>query len=231
MTRIRPLVFLAAAGLAAWAAHGPAVQPAPIRATPVPRPAFLDPEPYTAFPDVTVVTFDSPDYRGPDGKPLKVPVLDSTFGRLKAVLARPVPADAPPLTKVRLAQVYEGTEYLYRFQEKMRLGSYLPSDYQTYHRMAAEVFRAAAEVEDDPAGKVALYEDRVRMMKEAERFATARTNAGTDPPHALNEARFHRLQAEADLLRLKEELAAAAGPQQVYCVPTGPTRGGILRRR
>jgi hypothetical protein len=230
VTRIRPFVLAAVAGLAAWAAHGPAVQPAAYEPL-VPRPAALGPGPYTAFPDVTPATFDWPPPRGRDGRPVKDPLRSSIFFRLQPVLTRPVPPDAPPLTKVRLAQLYEGTEYLLRFQEKLWHGSFRTGEYASYLNMVADVFRLAAELDGTPAGRVALYEDRVRVMKEVERYTGDRVNAGTDPPHALAETRFHRLQAEADLLRLKDELAAAAGPQQVYCVPAGPIRGGILRRR
>jgi hypothetical protein len=75
--------------------------------------------------------------------------------------------------------------------------------------MLGHVYRAAAELEPTPAGKFAALETRVLALKECERFTEARTSAGNDPPQQLNVCRFHRLQAEADLLRLKEQLAPA----------------------
>ena len=72
--------------------------------------------------------------------------------------------------------------------------------------MTSEVFRVAAELETTAAAKVPYLEGRVIVMKDAERFAEARVSSGTDPSHQLNLARFYRLQAEADLLILKEQL-------------------------
>jgi hypothetical protein len=204
MNRFRALGLIVAAAAAGWAvARSTARQPDPPPAIPVPRPALPGPESYTAFPDLDPPMIEMKDYRGPDGQPLKVLNLVKMFGRLNALLARPVPADAPPLRKVRLAQVYEGTVYLYRFQEQIRLGRFQPPEYETYMKIVSEVYRAAAELEDTPAGKVALFEDRVRLLEHAERYVEPRVITGTDKPYTLNEARFFRLQAEAELLKLK----------------------------
>jgi hypothetical protein len=179
MSRSRSLAFVAAATLAAATAHGTARQPVPM--APPPRP-----KPFTAFPD------------------LKPADPDQSFRRVKDILARPVPADAPPHRKVRLAQLYEGTMFLWRFGERLRLAGHLgPHDYALYMDTVSAVFRVAVELEGAPAGKVALAEDRVRLLKEAEEVVRWRVTAGYDPPEQLPDARFRRLDAEADLLKLK----------------------------
>ena len=149
-------------------------------------------EPYTAFPKLTAP---------PAGFDLPKRVAD------RLALGKQVPADAPPLTKVRVAQVEEGVRAITMTRTRIQLGQFTSADYTNYMRLIAEVFRVQAELEPVAAGKVAAYEDRVVVMKEVERFATIRVNAGTDPPQTLHEARFWRLQAEKELLLLQEELA------------------------
>jgi hypothetical protein len=222
MTRCRPFGLFVVAAAAVWtAAYGTAqpppkfkVGPPPPQPRPFPRPVGSDSEPYTAFPELTFPLKWWKMPNDPPGRAIMIPDDDAVFARLKALLARPVPPDAPPLRKVRLAQVYEGAVYVYMFGERMRIGFYTSTDYGRYVAIVADVFRAAAEVEDDPAGKVAFYEDRVRLLKVAEWYTVVRTNVGTDPPYALNETRFYRLQAEVELLKLKADLAAARpGPK------------------
>lgn len=223
MSRYRPF-GLAAAALVAWAAaHGAARQPGPPGPPPGARPEAPPPEPYTAFPEI------KPPPPGPNGQPPPV-------GEGPPV--RPPAADDTPLRKVRRAQVQEGAAALARAEQRFAFGQYTPAEYAAYVRLSGEVFRVAAELADAPAERVRLYEERVRRLKQVEATVTARVQAGTEPPDRLHEARFHRLQAEAELLQAMEPPAAEpAGvplypaPVPVFCPPTGPTRGGILRRR
>jgi hypothetical protein len=229
MTRIRPFALVVIAAAAGWAvARGTAQPPAKHPADDViPRPEFIGRGLYTAFPELTVPLTED---RSRTGRPLTVPDEKKMFARLHALLARPVPADAPPLAKVRVARVYEGAWYLLDRRKKLYHGSFKSGELGNYIRTTTEVYQAAAEFDGTPAGRIGLTEDLVRLLKEAEQYAMART-VTEGPPEDVSEATFYRLRAEADLLTLKDELAAAAGPQQVYCVPAGPTRGGILRRR
>jgi hypothetical protein len=126
--------------------------------------------------------------------------------RLQAGFPRPTPADAPPLIKVRIAQVNEGTAYLMRIKEMLGVGRWTPQDFNDLVKVMNDVYRVAAELEKDPAEKVAILSEQVLMFKDVEWFTQARVEAGADPLHQLNTARFYRLQAEAELIQAKERL-------------------------
>jgi hypothetical protein len=62
-------------------------------------------------------------------------------------------------------------------------------------------------MEATPAARVAWYEERVVLAKAFEEFMRIQVlRDGNQPPHALHLARFRRLQAETELLKLKEEV-------------------------
>jgi hypothetical protein len=113
--------------------------------------------------------------------------------------------DASLLTKVRIAQVNEGTAYLLQTFQVLAVGKWTPQDFDNLVKAAADVYRVAAELETDPAERVAVLAERVSVFHYAERFTQSRVEAGTDPPRQLNQARFYRLEAEADLIRAKEQ--------------------------
>jgi hypothetical protein len=147
---------------------------------------------YTAFPD------------------LKPPALDRDAPVMLPVLP-PLPAGAPPLRKVLHEQAREGLLYLAHVSEVIRIGSW---DSRFFHEtvlLTSEVYTVAAETEEKFADRVPWHEERVRKLKELERFTEVRALNGNDPPQRLNAARFHRLTAEADLLPLKDEVARASG--------------------
>jgi hypothetical protein len=128
---------------------------------------------------------------------------------VRSLAARPVPADAPPLRRVRSAQlreqsalvtrVYEGVHSLRDFPKRPLLLQ-LP-------RQTRELFRLAIESEGTPAGKVALAEDQVKVFALIERLVDVGVQTGNHPPYDGELVRFHRLEAEADLLALKQALA------------------------
>ncbi|MBX9622230.1 MAG: hypothetical protein K2X82_00290 [Gemmataceae bacterium] len=175
--------------------------------------AALLADPYTAFPNLVIpmkpLVLDGRPVVDPDGRPQMTADLPKRVREALAAGPRPIPADAPPLTKVRIAQVNEGVAYVISTQRLIEQGQFRSTEYFGFLKMAVEVFRAWAELEPTPAGKVGAYEDRVVVMKLAERFAVARVQAGTDPPQLLHESRFWRLQAEKELLLLQDELKAA----------------------
>jgi hypothetical protein len=109
---------------------------------------------------------------------------------------------------VRIAQVNEGTAYLLQTLEVIDAGRWTPQDFYNHVKVLGDTYRVAAELETDPAEKVAVLSEQVLMFKDAERYTQARIEVGTEPPQQLNMARFYRLQAGADLIRAKEQLGA-----------------------
>ena len=118
-------------------------------------------------------------------------------------------ADAPPLRKAQLELVREGLAYLKRTQDLVKADAWVPSDFRYFAEVLAETCRAAAELEEKPANRVAWFEARVGRLKEAERLIDRVARRGVVAPRDLNLIRFQRIQAEVDLLRLREEAEKA----------------------
>ncbi|QJW96183.1 hypothetical protein [Frigoriglobus tundricola] len=157
----------------------------------------------TAFPDLEPPITRRDVITNPDGTTV---VVTTEIG-VVPLPAVPAPAaNAPALRKVRVEQYQEGSDCLERLKVIIRTGNYRPQDFCEYVRVATEVYRAAAEMEDEPARRVPWYEARVRKFKEVERFIRLRVEIGTDPPDRLDVVRFHRFGAEAELLELKAGL-------------------------
>ena len=195
------LLFLGAI-FAASVGHG---QPAPTR-EPVEgvRPS------YTAFPDIKP-TRQHAVVRGADGTERVVieKAAEVPFPRLPVVAA-----DSSPLRRVQFEQIQVGLDYLGRMKEIARLGAEDPNDIRTIAAVASEVCLIASELEETPAKRVAWFEARVRVLKEGEESVTAYVLKGTLPVTTLHGARFERLRAEADLLRLKEEIEKSEKPKK-----------------
>jgi hypothetical protein len=154
---------------------------------------------FTAFPDLQPLTVERKEVKNPGGPPKVVPRPPLPI----------VAADAPVLRKVQFEQLHAGLNYLNRVQEVISTGSWTAQFFLDYLFMVAEVYRVAAELEETPAKRVPWYEARVRECKEAERFTIIRVFNRTDPPQRLNQIRFARLKAEAELLVLKAEVEKA----------------------
>jgi hypothetical protein len=184
--------------------------------TEMPRPPRADvapsmgwPPAFTVFPNLKLPMQESPEFKNSDGSAVMVPNLDKLEERLKVIMTRPVPANSPPLRKVRAAQIPEWVAY-YREYSRPRVGIICYQSFEDIDHFATldEVYRAAADLEDTAMGKVTFAEDRILAYRERVRYIEARVRNGADPPHNLPFARFHMLQAEADLLRLKADLKA-----------------------
>jgi len=172
----RPL--LAAAVAAAVLAAGHAQPPAPT---------------YTAFPDLkaSLVPTDAGA-----GKTVPWPDFAVLHARLVAAARDPGP-NATPAAKVRSFRLQAGVDYLRRTHVRRLVAN--PSGFTEAARMADDVYRAAAADEPDPAGRRALIEERVRVLKELER-QTENLVPNIHPPADLDLVRFFRLRAEGDLL-------------------------------
>ena len=158
---------------------------------------------YTAFPDLKPPTSERKEVKKADGTTVIV-VEEKGVVPLPEIPA--LAADAPPLRKVRFEQLHAGLSCLARMKAAFDIGHYTPSDFQDYITTAVDTYRVAAELEDKPAKRIPWYEARIRKLKEFEQFTSLRVNNGTAGPRALDLARFQRLEAEAELLKLKEEV-------------------------
>jgi hypothetical protein len=159
---------------------------------------------YTAFPDIKP-SRDYHEVKQPDGK--TKPEFTETLVPLPPLPS--IAADAPPLRRVQFEQLQAGLAYFKSINEAMRTGAWRPQFFQDHLTMIGDVTRVAADLEEAPAKRVPWYEARVRMAKDFEQFITIGMATGEDPPQRLHQARFQRLQAEAELLRLKAEVEKA----------------------
>ncbi|MBA4063959.1 MAG: hypothetical protein C0501_09650 [Isosphaera sp.] len=120
-----------------------------------------------------------------------------------------LPAAPTPLQKVRHEQVRAGYLFLMKAHTVLECGRVDSPFYPTYLQVATDTYRVAAELDPAPGWRVRCYEARVILMKDCERVIKARVDAEVEPPHSADQARFTRLQAEADLLKLKAEVEKA----------------------
>jgi hypothetical protein len=196
ITSVRALLLVLTAALASSVGTG---QPAP-------RPVLLDGvRPYyTAFPDIkpplmyTLV-------QNADGT---TTVTDKQSASVRLPAFPTVGNDAPAIRRVQYEQIQEGVAFLARLKEVARLGAQDPRDVRAVG-VAAEVYAIAAELEADPAKRLLWFEARVRILKEGEETIHANVLRGSMSPSALHLARFERLRAETDLLRLQAEIKKA----------------------
>ncbi len=208
--RSKPIGLIVAATLTAWAAAQGSAQPpegAPKKAEgaqPAPKgltpPPGLTPEPFTAFPDLKLPMREMPGQKNPDGTAMMVPDTDRLFQRLMALSTRPVPANASLLKKVRAAQVYEACQYLSKLRARIAEGEFATFHDEESFATLGDFYRAAIELEDTPAGKFALAEDRMLVYRVPEVSLEREYKPGDPYFFLLNRARLQRLQAEAEFL-------------------------------
>ena len=122
-----------------------------------------------------------------------------------AKAVEPDPKDSP-LRKLQKERCRERAAAVVKIEEVLAFGRYEPAFYSDYVRLQSTLAENLAELMDKPADKVKCYEMRLNAMKEWERFTKARVESGTGPPQDLNLARAARLDAEIDLLKVKESV-------------------------
>lgn len=124
-----------------------------------------------------------------------------------------------PIQKIRHEQACEGLWAMQRMREDLERGNWDSAASELYPIMVSEAYLTAAELEDTQVGRVRHYEIRIVILKAYEQLCALRFQVGNTPLQVVCAARFHRLQAEADLLILQSELIKA-----------GPQGGGIAKR-
>src|SRR5262245_52573764 len=116
----------------------------------------------------------------------------------------PDPKDTP-LRKLQKERCRERAVAIGHIKGVIEIGNWLPSYYTDYIKLQSTLWENLAEAVDTPADKVKCYELRLDAMKEIERFTKVRVEAGNDPPQHLNIAKANRIDAEIELLKLKEK--------------------------
>jgi hypothetical protein len=163
---------------------------------------------YTAFPKLKPPTIERKTVKTPDGG---TQVVFEEKGVVPLPALPAPPDDAPALRKVQFEQVQEGIMWLEQVKEILRIGPPNSEYFRDYTTVAAETYRLAGELEEKLESRIPWYEARIRIFKEYEGYVELNVRAGAKPPQDLNRARFHRLQVEADLLKLKADAEKAKG--------------------
>lgn len=117
-----------------------------------------------------------------------------------------LPKDATLLQQVQYEQVREGLAYLRQVKDYVILDRWDVANYAEYMAIATKIHGVAAELHTTPTGQIRCYEARIILLKDIERSVQIRVDLGNQAPQDRNSSRFYRLQAEADLLKLKESL-------------------------
>jgi hypothetical protein len=188
---------------------GPPARPKP------PAPAKLDPkaEPFTAFPDL----------KPPDPKEDRRDALADRWKEQypKLVGGKPLVLGPGDTTRLKLlkARLNAGRAFTQRIAVVFAVGRPDDTDRFNLADLLPRLVAAGAELEETGAGRVAWYEEHVRLLWELERLTTARVEATTDPPEMIHLARARRLAAEADLLDVKEPGPVLRRPPEFTAFP------------
>jgi len=141
-----------------------------------------------------------------------------------------VPTNASVLRRVQLLRANEGAAYLRTLFDLMTSEfSWRPRG-QEFAAILWNHYRTLAETEQTPAARIPWYADRVIVLKAYEEIVRSDVKAGDHPPEDLHLSRCRRLEAEAELLKLKEEIemtgnrVGIAGSQSSSSRPAKPDR-------
>jgi hypothetical protein len=110
------------------------------------------------------------------------------------------------LVKLQKERARERALYAVYTQEVMRIGNWDAAYYADYTKEVKLLWENLAEVTTKPEDRVKCYEMRLAAAKEFEKFFEVRVQNASDPPTTLHKAKAARIDAEIDLLKLKESL-------------------------
>jgi hypothetical protein len=111
-----------------------------------------------------------------------------------------------PLKKLQKERFNERLKAAEKINAALRSGQVTGADFDGYVRLLLTLADNGAELEGKPADRVKWLELRIEVLKRAEKIASDRTAAGSEPAQVLHLAKAARLDAEIDLLKLKESL-------------------------
>jgi hypothetical protein len=127
--------------------------------------------------------------------------LDPVF----AEAIKPDPKD-PPLRKLQKERCRERATAVAMIREVIGIGNYNPDYFNDYVKLQTTLWENVAELTNTAADRVKCYELRFEAVKSLEESVRTRVAAGTEPPQSLNIARAARIDAEIDLLKLKDQV-------------------------
>ncbi len=168
---------------------GPEPKPMPAKAG---GPNPDEPPAYTAF----------PKHKLPE-------LLFDYYEKMDELVIKDILHDLPKghnlIERVRYEQVGAGLASVNKMQTLIGMGKWNVDDrFMKDLQIALQVYPVASELEPTAEGKIRCYEASVLVLKELETITEARL--GGPPSSYLDAARFYRLQTEANLLRLKDEM-------------------------
>jgi hypothetical protein len=124
-----------------------------------------------------------------------------------AKLVEPEASDSAVL-KLQKERVRERAIYLAKMQEVIKSGIWTAANFGDYIKEQRTFWEQLPGLASKPEDKLKCAEMRVEATKEFEKFIGIRVNEAGEPMQALNFAKAARLDAEIDLLKLKEALKA-----------------------
>jgi hypothetical protein len=128
--------------------------------------------------------------------------------KLDPFVAKAVEPDAKdsPIRKLQKERVCDRALAVALTRQVIQSGRWQPSDFADYSKLQGTLAENLAELMDRPADKVRCYEMRLDAAREFERLAKTRVDAGAEPPQNYHLAKAGRIDAEIDLMKLKDAL-------------------------
>jgi hypothetical protein len=113
-----------------------------------------------------------------------------------------------PLRKLQKQRVRDRALYLAKMQIVIKIGNWYEAEHAAHQQTHWLLAENLAELMEKPADKIKCHEMRVEALKEFEKMVTESVKVGKSRPQSLNLARAARIDAEVELLKLKESLKA-----------------------
>jgi hypothetical protein len=128
--------------------------------------------------------------------------------KLDPFIAKLVEPDAKDSAVVKLQKerTRERAIYVAKTQEVIKIGNWNAAHFGEYVKEQLTFWENLAGLASKPEDKLKCAEMRVEGAKEFEKFITARVKGGLDPSQNQDFAKAARIDAELDLLKLKEAL-------------------------
>jgi len=126
--------------------------------------------------------------------------LDETI--VKAIKANP---NDTPLRKLQKERCSEGLISIAKYQDRIRNGSWNSVSFTLFMDLVDSVSRGLQDSMDTREDKINCYEFIRKSLKEFEEFMEQRAVAGTDSTKRYHIAKAARIDAEIELLKLKDE--------------------------